>query len=111
MTKQHDESYLKDIVDSCTLISEYVKGLNLEDFEKDTMRYLAVSRLLEIVGEATKNLSNEFRSRHPEVPWKKMAGLRDVIIPDYQELNREMIFKIASQDITKVLEHIRKQSK
>lgn len=111
MTKQHDDSYLKDIVDSCTLISEYVKGFNLDDFEKDTMRYLAVSRLLEIVGEATKNLSNEFRSRHPEIPWKKMAGLRDVIIHDYQELNRGMIFKIASEDILKVLEHIRKQSK
>ena len=67
------------------------------------MRFLAVSRLLEIIGEATKNLSNDFKSKYPNVPWKKMAGLRDVIIHDYQELNREMIFKFASQDIPKLL--------
>ncbi len=103
MTKQPNDSYLKDIKDSSSLIVEYINGLSFEDFEKDTMRYLAVSRLLEIIGEATKNLSSDFRTKHPNIPWKKMAGLRDVIIHDYQELNREMIFKIASQDIPKLL--------
>lgn len=61
MTKQPNESYLKDITDSTSLIAEYVMGLSLEDFEKDTMRFLAVSRLLEIIGEATKNLSEDFK--------------------------------------------------
>ena len=103
MTKQPSDSYLKDITDSSSLVVEYVKSLSFEEFEKDTMRFLAVSRLLEIIGEATKNLSNDFKSKYPNVPWKKMAGLRDVIIHDYQELNREMIFKIASQDIPKIL--------
>jgi uncharacterized protein with HEPN domain len=103
MTKQPNDSYLRDITDSSALIVEYVKNLTFEEFEKDTMRYLAVSRLLEIIGEATKNLSNDFKAKHPNIPWKKMAGLRDVIIHDYQELNREMIFKISSQDIPKLL--------
>jgi uncharacterized protein with HEPN domain len=103
MTKQPSDSYLKDITDSSSLVVEYVKNLSFEEFEKDTMRFLAVSRLLEIIGEATKNLSNDLKSKYPNVPWKKMAGLRDVIIHDYQELNREMIFKIASQDIPKLL--------
>ena len=75
------------------------------------MRFLAVSRLLEIIGEATKNLSNEFKLNHPNVPWKKMAGIRDVIIHDYQELNCEMIFKIASEDIPKLLKELLKQTK
>ena len=103
MTKQPSDSYLKDITDSSSLVVEYVKSLSFEEFEKDTMRFLAVSRLLEIIGEVTKNLSNDLKSKYPNVPWKKMAGLRDVIIHDYQELNREMIFKIASQDIPKLL--------
>ena len=79
MTKQPNDSYLRDITDSSALIVEYVKNLTFEEFEKDTMRYLAVSRLLEIIGEATKNLSNDFKAKHPNIPWKKMAGLRDVI--------------------------------
>ena len=91
------------ILKTSSLVVEYVKSLSFEEFEKDTMRFLAVSRLLEIIGEATKNLSNDFKLKYPNVPWKKMAGLRDVIIHDYQELNREMIFKIASQDIPKLL--------
>jgi uncharacterized protein with HEPN domain len=68
MTKQHSDSYLKDITDSSSLVVEYVKSLSFEEFEKDTMRFLAVSRLLEIIGEATKNLSNDFKSRYPNVP-------------------------------------------
>lgn len=111
MTKQPNDSYLKDIIDSSSLIVEYIKNLNFQEFENDTMRFLAVSRLLEIIGEATKNLSNEFKLNHPNVPWKKMAGLRDVIIHDYQELNCEMIFKIASEDIPKLLKELLKQTK
>lgn len=108
MTKQPNESYLKDIIDSSSLIVEYTKNLNFQEFENDTMKFLAVSRLLEIIGEATKNLSIDFKSKYPNVPWKKMAGLRDVIIHDYQELNCEMIFKIASEDIPKLLKELLK---
>lgn len=108
MTEQLDKASLKDIIDSATLIQEYVKDISFSEFEKDTMRFLAVSRLFEIAGEATKNLSNEFKSQYPTIPWKKMAGLRDVIIHDYQELNREMIFKIASQDIPNLLKELLK---
>lgn len=108
MTKQLNDSYLKDIIDSSSLIVEYIKNLNFQEFENDTMKFLAVSRLLEIIGEATKNLSNDFKSKYPNVPWKKMAGLRDVIIHDYQELNCEMIFKIASEDIPKLLKELPK---
>lgn len=75
MTKQPNDSYLKDITDSSLLVVEYVKGFSVVEFEKDTMRFLAVSRLLEIIGEATKNLSNDFKAKHLYVPWKKMAGL------------------------------------
>ena len=108
MTKQPNDSYLKDIIDSSSLIVEYMNALSFEAFEKDTMRYLAVSRLLEIIGEATKNLSNDFKSKYPTIPWKKMAGLRDVIIHDYQELNKEMIYKIASEDIPNLVNELRK---
>ncbi len=108
MTKQPNDSYLKDIIDSSSLIVEYMKSLGFEEFEKDTMRFLAVSRLLEIIGEATKNLSSDFKSKHPIIPWKKMAGLRDVIIHDYQELNKEMIYKIASEDIPNLVNELRK---
>lgn len=68
MTKPLNDSYLKDITDSAALVVEYMTGLNSKEFEKDTMRFLAVSRLLEIIGEATKNLSNDFKAKHPNIP-------------------------------------------
>ena len=108
MTEQLNQASLKDIIDSAALIQEYVKGLTFPEFEKDTMRFLAVSRLFEIVGEATKNLSPDFKLKYPNVSWKKMAGLRDVIIHDYQELTREMIYKIAAEDIPNPISELKK---
>jgi len=87
---------------------EYVKVLSFEEFEKDMMRFLVASRLLEIIGEAARNLSHDFKLNHPDVPWKRMAGLRDAIIHDYQELNKEMIYKIASEDIFNLLNELKK---
>jgi len=63
MTKQPNDSYLRDITDSSLLVVEYVKGFSFEEFEKDTMRFLAVSRLLEIIGEATNRRFDILRRR------------------------------------------------
>jgi uncharacterized protein with HEPN domain len=79
MTEQLNQASLKDILDSASLIQQYVKDLTFPEFEKDTMRFLAVSRLFEIVGEATKNLSPGFKLKYPNVSCKKMAGLRGLL--------------------------------
>ncbi|MBP0030011.1 DUF86 domain-containing protein [Roseofilum sp. Guam] len=75
---ERDKQSILDIVDSIHLIFEYLQSTNWENFEQNTKDQDTVIRRLMIIDEATKPLSHEFRSRNPEITWRKMAGLRDI---------------------------------
>jgi len=61
-------------------------------FDNDVMRQDAVFRRITVIGEATKRLSEEFRKNHPEISWKQMAGMRDVIVHDYDEIDLDLVW-------------------
>lgn len=79
--------YLQDIIDSVDKITEYTDGMNWEDFEKDTAIQDAVIRRLTVIGEASKNIPEDIREGNEEVPWKRMAGLRDVLVHSHFGVN------------------------
>ncbi len=62
----------------------------------------AVVRQLEIIGEATKRLSEDLRSRHPQIPWRRIAGLRDVLIHDYMGVDIEKVWLITQHELPKL---------
>jgi uncharacterized protein with HEPN domain len=65
------------------LIENYTRNLSFEEFEKDRKTIDAVIRNFEIIGEASSKLPKEFREKYPEIPWKSIIGLRNVLIHDY----------------------------
>ena len=75
--------YLDDIISSIKNIESYTKGLSYDAFSKNRMMSDAVIRNLEIIGEAVKRLPLEIKKTHTEIEWKKMAGLRDVLVHEY----------------------------
>jgi len=77
------KAFVSHILDSILLIEKYTEGITFEEFEKDQKTIDAVIRNFEIIGEASNKLSEEFRGKHPEVPWKSIIGLRNVLIHDY----------------------------
>jgi uncharacterized protein with HEPN domain len=107
MSKLHDDSYLLDILDSAEQIKIFTDDMNIDEFEKDLKCNLAVQRLFEIIGEATKNLSIELREKNPQIDWKSMAGMRDILIHQYQNASSERIFKIARNNIPDLILKIR----
>ncbi len=108
MSKLHDDAYLLDILDSAEQIKKFTENKSVEDFEKDLMCTLAVQRLLEIIGEATKSLSQELRESNSHIDWKAMAGMRDILIHQYQNANNDRILKIAKNNIPQLILEIKK---
>ncbi|HEX8242312.1 MAG TPA: HepT-like ribonuclease domain-containing protein [Longimicrobium sp.] len=87
--------YARDMVEYLGHASRFTEGVSLEDLEANTEKYLAVSRALEIAGEAAKQVPGEVRAQYPEVDWHKIAGLRDVLAHAYLQLKSEIIWDAA----------------
>lgn len=75
--------YLADILAAMESIERFIEGMTFEEFQKDDKTTSAVTRKFEIIGEASRNIPDEIKQRHPEVPWKEMAGMRDRLIHAY----------------------------
>lgn len=93
MAKRSDKLYLRDIFDSIEKIEKYIQNLNYNDFSENSIIIDAVIRNLEIIGEATKNLSREMKISYPEIPWRKMAGMRNKVIHEYFGVNLKIVWK------------------
>ena len=101
-----DKSYLLDIIEAAKLILEFTRGVSRADFEEDLLRQSAVIRQLEIIGEATKHLSEDFRSSHPAIPWRNIAGMRDILIHAYNHIDTEEVWNAAVESIPILIEEI-----
>ena len=106
MSERTDQEFLSDIREAIRRISAYVAGFDYESFAKDTKTQDAVIRNLEILGEAAKNLSEDFRATHADVPWKSMAGARDRLIHHYFGVNLDIVWQIISTELPKVTEQL-----
>lgn len=94
--------YLRDIVDTMGKAQQFVKNLSYEEFKADDKTVFAVVRALEIVGEATKNIPDDIRKNYPKIPWKDMAGMRDVLIHDYFGADVETVWLTVTEKIPQV---------
>jgi uncharacterized protein with HEPN domain len=94
-----DIVYLRHILDAISRIGEYLYGINEEEFVRNYLVQDGVIRQLEIIGEATKQISQRTREKHNNIPWKDMAGMRDKLIHDYFGVDVEQVWLTASNDI------------
>ncbi len=91
--------FLEDILESIEKIEEYTASIDEENFYENTIIQDAVLRRLEIIGEAVKNIPDDFRGKYPDVPWKQIAGMRDVLIHAYFGVNLKRVWKVIEEDI------------
>ena len=96
---RHFRLYLEDIHLSMKRILDYAEGMDILKFKQSYITVDAVVRNFEIIGEASKNLPDQIKEKYPEIPWRKMYGLRNLISHEYFGVDYEMIWEIITSDL------------
>ena len=94
-----DKSALIDILNSCESIERFIRNKSKDDFDNDEMMQEAVIRKIEIIGEATNRVSEDLKNRYPDFPWKNMRAMRNIMIHMYDELELDIVWSTATNDI------------
>jgi len=105
------EVYLYDILQAITKTRNYIAGHTRESFAQDSMRIDAVIRNLEIIGEAAKMIPESIRADYPNVEWKKIAGLRDILAHHYFEVDLDIVWDILQNKLPSLERELSEQRK
>ncbi len=97
--QKDDNVYLHHILDAILRIESYLSGVSKEQFLENGLLQDGVVRQLEVIGEASRNLSDEFQESHPEVPWGEIVGLRNRIVHAYFKIDFKVAWDIARDDL------------
>ncbi len=99
MKKRDYSDFVQDILDTINDVENFIDGMDFEEFIKDKKTVYSVIRAIEIIGEATKNVPELIRTKYPDVPWKKMAGMRDRLVHGYFGVDLEILWETAKEDV------------
>lgn len=99
MTKRDTRLYVEDIRDFIRKIEEYIKDLTLDEFSKNSMVIDAVIRNLSVTGEAAKNIPDEIKEKHINVPWSEIMGMRNKVVHEYFGVDEEILWKTIKEDL------------
>ena len=97
--KRDDTVYLRHIIDAVEQIEHYTRGMSESEFLIHSMAHDAVVRQIEIIGEAARNISNDFQKSHPALPWAKMTGIRNKITHEYFNVNLAVVWDTVQEDL------------
>lgn len=103
-----DKAYMEHIIDAISDIEKPMEGVTKEQFFENKEKQYAVLRALEIIGEATKNLTKELKTNNTLVKWKDIAGMRDKLIHAYFGVNLNLVWETTKKDLPELKKQISK---
>lgn len=108
MKKSDDLALLGDVLDAIRRIKGYVRGVKKQAFLENLMMQDAVMHQIEIIGEASNSISDEFQEKHSDLPWMQMRAIRNKIVHDYRGINLNIIWETVQNDLPALKEKVRK---
>lgn len=100
---EDDTVRIRHILDAAREAVSYAEGHSRADLDIDRKLNLSLVRLLEIIGEAARGVSAQFRETHPDLPWKSMTGMRDRLIHGYFDVNLDMVWETITKDLPSLI--------
>lgn len=97
--KKEDLELLEYILKVIHIIKDQVEGVSFQEFASDLFFQAGITKLIEEIGESVKELSQEVKEVRPDVPWKDIAGMRDILVHDYRERKLKVIWQTVEKDI------------
>ena len=108
MSQRDNRIYLQHMIDNSYKAINFVKDINREDFNNDEKLRLALTHLLQIIGEAARRISIEFREKHPEIPWKEIVGMRSKVVHDYLNVDEDIVWATIKYDLPSLIPKLEK---
>lgn len=99
MFKKNYTDNIENMIQACEDIEKIVKNITFYEFENDTVKYRAIERLFEILGEAANRLSKELQDKYSSIPWKNIIGMRNIIIHTYERVDISTLWGTAKKDL------------
>jgi len=106
MSEKDDSVFIRHIIDSIQAIEEFSRNLSKEELTSNRLKQSAIVREIEIIGEASKNISNSLKEKYKKIEWKKIAGTRDRIIHRYFNVNLDIVWDIINKDLLELKKQI-----
>ena len=103
---ERNAAYLWDILDSARKINDFIRGINIQEYMQNEMMQLAIERLLEIIGEAARRVSDDFKEEHSEIQWRNIIAQRNVLAHEYDNIKQELIWTAISVHIPDLITKI-----
>jgi uncharacterized protein with HEPN domain len=101
-----DNALLEDILQAGKAIRRFTEGVSLADFKANEEKHEAVNRKFQIIGEAARRLSPEARNAFPEIPWKLITAMRNILVHDYDDVDLEVVFDTAHENVPPLVERL-----
>lgn len=105
---RNDEVCVRHILDAAREAVEFADSRTRTDLDTDRQLNLSLIRLLEVIGEASRGISTQFREAHPGVAWKKMIGMRDRLIHGYFDVNFDVVWQTVTEDLPSLIAQMEK---
>ena len=100
---QRDLAHRLDILQSAVLVQGFTRDVDEDAFRRDTLRQDAVIRRIEVIGEASRRVSMDFRAAHPEIPWQGMVGMRSRLIHEYDRVDLVELWNVVREDVPQLI--------